>query len=169
MDTTPRVETDLYERDEYAWLGEQARALREGRLHDLDTHNLAEFLDDMAASQRRELVSRLEVLLMHWIKIEVQPKQHTKSWNITIDEQHNRVSDLLATAPSLSNYGAEAVAIALPRALRRAAMETGIHLAELVATWRELRGTFGVERRWTLEEILRYQPSDPPKRGSLDD
>jgi hypothetical protein len=78
------------------------------------------------------------VLLTHWVKIEMQPKRHTKSWNITIDEQQNQISSLLATAPSLSRYGAEAIALALPRAPRQ------------------------IERRWTVEEILSYQPPDPP-------
>ena len=165
MDTARSVDASLYERDELAWLGAQARALREGRLHDLDTHNLAEFLDDMAASQRRELVSRLEVLLTHRIKIEAQPERHTVSWSATIDEQLNRIEDLLETSPSLRGYGEDAIRKAFPRALRRAELETGGRKLGLLSP-PPLRCL------WPFEDLLRYQPPVPPERaegGGLSD
>ena len=165
MDTTPRNETDLHEHDEYAWLGEQARALHEGRLDDLDNDNLAEFLDDMAASQRRELVSRLEVLITHWIKIKAQPKHHTVSWNLTINEQRNRLADLLEDSPSLRGYGETAIQKALPRAMDRAALEASISNVYLARQ-------YGFWSSWTLDSFLTNQPPPPPKRaegGGLDE
>ena len=58
----------LYEADETAWLDQTAALIRSGRLDQLDTANLAEFLTDMARGDRREVVRRLVILLVHLLK-----------------------------------------------------------------------------------------------------
>ena len=55
----------LYEQDETAWLELSARFIREGRSEELDLENLEEFLDATAKRDRREVESRLAVLLAH--------------------------------------------------------------------------------------------------------
>jgi hypothetical protein len=51
--------SDLYERDFFAWAGEQAALLRSGRLNDADILNIAEEIESMGRSEKRELVSGL--------------------------------------------------------------------------------------------------------------
>jgi len=48
-----------YESDFHAWATEQARLLRAGRVSEADLENIAEELESMGRSERRELVSRL--------------------------------------------------------------------------------------------------------------
>ncbi len=55
----------LYETDSLLWMEETGRLLRAGRLDELDIEHLAEEIEDMARSQRRELESRVTVLLLH--------------------------------------------------------------------------------------------------------
>jgi hypothetical protein len=55
-----------YETDEHEWIARQADALCGARLDDLGRHNLAEFLTEMTARDRRELRSRLTMLLSHF-------------------------------------------------------------------------------------------------------
>ena len=53
-----------YEEDFYAWTVEQSRLLRSGELSAIDAANIAEEIEGMGRSDRRELKSRLIVLLM---------------------------------------------------------------------------------------------------------
>ena len=51
--------------DEVAWLEQSASLIRQGQLSRLDVAHLAEYLEDMAKNERREVRSRLVVLLAH--------------------------------------------------------------------------------------------------------
>ena len=58
----------LYERDFFAWSRQQAELLRAGKLADADIDHIAEEIDSMGRTEKRELVSRLSVLLLHLLK-----------------------------------------------------------------------------------------------------
>jgi hypothetical protein len=75
-----------YEEDFVAWAERQAAHLRAGRVDALDLPNLAEELEDMGRSERRELASRLEILIAHRLKKELQPEAYTRNWDATINE-----------------------------------------------------------------------------------
>ena len=70
----------IYEQDETAWLDIMAELIRERRIEDLDLPHLAEFLSDMARRDRREVESRMIVLLAHLLKWSQQPKRRSRSW-----------------------------------------------------------------------------------------
>jgi len=91
-----------YDRDFYAWATEQAQLLRAGRLSEADVSNIAEEIDSMGRSERRELISRLEVLLTHLLKWQFQPSFRGKSWRLTIVEQRRKLVRHLHDNPSLS-------------------------------------------------------------------
>ncbi len=91
----------LYDRDYYTWTLEQARALRERRTSDLDWANLAEEVEDLGKSERRELQNRLEVLLAHLLKWQFQPKRRSRSWSATIAVQRVKIRQLLDQNPGL--------------------------------------------------------------------
>ena len=64
----------LYEADETAWLDRMAELIRERRYEELDYSHLQEYLTDMANRDRREVESRLRVLLSHLLKWQVRRK-----------------------------------------------------------------------------------------------
>lgn len=117
---------DLYDADLLAWLEQQADYLRAGQLDRLDVAHLIEELEEMGGSQRRELKSRLEVLLMHMLKRDAQRRRRSRSWQSTIVEQRARIADLLEQSPSLRNGMEEVAQKAFAVAARRAAIETGL-------------------------------------------
>src|SRR5438132_8631046 len=90
-----------YEQDFYAWTVEQSRLLRSGELSAIDAANIAEEIESMGRSDRRELRSRLAVLAMHLLKWRHQPGARSKSWSATIDEQRLQIEEVLADSPSL--------------------------------------------------------------------
>jgi hypothetical protein len=57
-----------YEADFFAWTQEQARLLRGRDARGLDWENLAEEIDSMGRRDRRELESRLRLILHHLLK-----------------------------------------------------------------------------------------------------
>ena len=69
----------LYEADETAWLEATADLVRRGLYDQLDTENLSEYLSDMAKRDRREVESRLIVLLAHVLKWVHQPDRRSGS------------------------------------------------------------------------------------------
>jgi hypothetical protein len=57
-----------YEDDFVAWLEDQAQHARRQEIESLDLENIAEELEGMARSDRREIRNRLIVLLVHLLK-----------------------------------------------------------------------------------------------------
>jgi hypothetical protein len=115
-----------YETDFYAWANEQAALLRAGKLNDADIAHIAEEIESMGRTEKRELVNRLEVLLMHLLKWKFQPVLRGRSWQLTIKEQRNRTADHLSDNPSLKGKLNEAMTSAYRDARLMAAKETAI-------------------------------------------
>ena len=114
-----------YDEDFFAWTQEQARLLRDGEFSQLDVENVAEELESMGRSDKRELRSRLIQLLMHLLKWQYQPGFRSHSWTSTIAEQRDQVKESLDESPSLR----PTVMVDLSRAYKvariKAAGETG--------------------------------------------
>ena len=115
-----------YEADYAGWVHEQAELLRSGALSDLDAANLAEELDDMGRSIRRELKNRLAVLIMHLLKWQYQPGFRSTSWSGTIREQRQQVVDLLDESPSLRPTVSRALTHFYRLGRAKAEAETGL-------------------------------------------
>ncbi|HEX3863766.1 MAG TPA: DUF29 domain-containing protein [Stellaceae bacterium] len=115
-----------YDEDFFAWTEEQARLLRAGEVAALDLANIAEEIESMGRSLRRELRSRIIVLLVHLLKWQYQPGFRSRSWSSTIREQRRQIGDLLDDAPSLeATVSAELIRLYQP-ARDRAVDETGL-------------------------------------------
>jgi hypothetical protein len=121
----PRNSVD-YEEDFYAWTVEQARLLRLGELSAIDAANIAEEIESMGRSDRRELKSRLIILLMHLLKWRCQPGARSRSWSATIDEQRLQIEGVLSESPSLRPMVAPMMPEAYSIARARAIAETGL-------------------------------------------
>lgn len=118
--------TSLYEQDFLAWTENQAAALRTHQVSDLDWSNLLEEVESMGASQRRELESRLTVLLMHLIKWVWQPEKRSTSWKLTIQGQRRELLRLVKQSPSLKPLIPEVLDEVWSDARDDAEMETGL-------------------------------------------
>ena len=90
-----------YEKDIVAWANEQARLLRAGLFSQLDIEHIAEEIEDVGKSERRELKSRMAVLLAHLLKWQYQPSRRGNSWQRTIKVQRKGVIHCLTETPSL--------------------------------------------------------------------
>jgi hypothetical protein len=132
-----------YDDDLYQWTIDQADALRRRAINELDFDNLAEEIESVGRSERREIRSRLEILLIHLLKWRYQPEKQSASWRASISEAQRRIEDVLADNPSLRSFPAEALANAyrlaiLNEAIRRLEL---MHLPEACP--------------WAIEDVLR--------------
>ncbi len=122
------VKTPLYEADFYAWTQHQAALLRKNTWDELDAANIAEELESLGRRDKRELGSRLQVLLVHLLKWRYQPerREYGHSWYDTIVEQREQIGDLLADSPSLRTQVPDLLLLRYARARRRALHDTGL-------------------------------------------
>ncbi|NEX19013.1 DUF29 domain-containing protein [Thiorhodococcus mannitoliphagus] len=123
--------TTTYEQDFFTWTQEQATYLKQGRLELLDLEHLAEEVADMGRSERRELASRLAVIITHLLKLQVQTQRtsaNEKSWRRSIIEQRRAVSSHLSENAGLKNplQSASAFDTAWVDGLSVALRETGL-------------------------------------------
>lgn len=93
--------TSTYETDIVAWANEQARLLRAGLFSSLDIEHIAEEIEDVGKSERRELKSRMTVLLARLFKWQYQPERQGNSWRCTIKAQRKGIIGCLDETPSL--------------------------------------------------------------------
>lgn len=90
-----------YDQDVVAWAIEQARLIRAGQFDQLDIEHIADEVEDVGKSEKRELASRMAVLLAHLLKWRFQPTHRGTSWERTMREQRKQVVRKLKETPSL--------------------------------------------------------------------
>jgi hypothetical protein len=132
----------LYEQDFYAWANEQAALLRAGKLSEADLEHIAEEIESMGKTEKRELISRLTILLLHLLKWQYQPSLQGASWRTSIRNQRLDIADHLADNPSLRAQMSEAMARAYRKARGEAEQETGLP-----------ESTFPPACPWSFEQI----------------
>ena len=139
--------SELYDRDFYAWANEQAALLRAGRLSAADIAHIAEEIESMGRSEKRELTSRLAMLLAHLLKWRFQPGRRGRSRQATIREQRSEVADLLADNPSLGARLDELLPNAYGKAVQIAIRETDLP-----------EETFPAICPWSFEQAMGCEP-----------
>ncbi len=98
---------DLYDTDIVIWSQRQAELLRRmaagERVNDqVDWENVAEEIEALGISDRRELRNRVRTILTHLLKLQVSPAAEPRaSWCDTILEQRAQLRTLLRESPSL--------------------------------------------------------------------
>ncbi len=132
-----------YDQDFFEWTRETACAIKEGRFDEIDRAALADEVESLGKRDRREVGSRLAVILLHMLKTKYQPEMRSASWRSTLQTQRRELADVLDDSPSLRSQ----VALLLPKAYRNARSdavdETGRPLC-----------TFPEKCEWTVEEVL---------------
>jgi hypothetical protein len=131
-----------YEKDFYGWTQEQSALLRAGRLTDLDIDNLIEEVETMGRSEKRELESRLTVLLLHLLKWKYQEVRRGRSWELSIKEQRIQFIKTLKENPGLKPVLDEITRDAYELAIIQASRETKISA-----------NVFPENCPWSLEQI----------------
>lgn len=132
-----------YDTDTLVWLDTQIALLRARKFDLLDLDNLIDELDSMAKHDRRSVAHRLETLIMHLLKCQVQPDHITGSWLGTIREQRYQLARKFADMPSLKASIDATVNECYPHARARAADETGLP-----------RAAFPPSNPYTVEQLL---------------
>ena len=135
--------TTAYEKDIVAWANEQAGFIRAGRFDLLDLENIAEEIEDVGKSEKRELASRMAVLLSHLLKWQFQSGRRGASWQRTIKEQRKEIIYDLKETPSLKPLlnDTEWMDMVWGRAVSVALNETGLDI-------------FPDSSPWSTEQIL---------------
>lgn len=131
-----------YEKDFYSWTQEQANLLRNGQFNSLDIPNLIEEIETMGRSEKRELESRLIILLLHLLKWKYQESRRGRSWELSIIEQRLKFEETLEENPGLKPKLDEILSKAYKFAIIQASRETKIS-----------RNIFPENCPWTLDEI----------------
>lgn len=119
-------QSNLYADDFFAWANEQAALLRAGKLAQADIEHIAEEIESMGKTEKRELICRLTVLVLHLLKWQFQPGLRGNSWRNSIRIQCKEIAAHMADNPSLKHVLSEAIAQAYDIAVLQAETETGL-------------------------------------------
>jgi hypothetical protein len=143
-----------YEEDFALWAAEQGALLRAGKLDRVDLENVAEEIESLGRSDKREIQSRLTVILAHLLKWQFQPGEASNSWASSIFQNREEIAQLLNESPSLRGYPATVLARAYRAAPLAASGDTGLPV-----------GAFPKTCPYTIEQILDegFWPGHAPK------
>ena len=166
---TPLVAPDdtqtLYDRDFAAWLFAQADALSACDATRVDWTNLAEEIESMGNSQRRELQSRLRVLIVHILKLRLSRSERPRAgWEETILTQRTEIHGLLRQSPSLRPLVAEYARDAFDDARPLALAALKVHEPALIDAYRAAAGTLTPDPAETLLDREWFPPVPPTER-----
>jgi len=135
--------TTLYETDFNQWIEETAKTLKEGNFQALDLENLIEEIESMGQNNRREVRSRLIVLMLHLLKWKYQHQKQSNSWIYTIYEQRLQLGLIMEDSPSLKPFAQDILSKCYQQARKEAAKETKLRIE-----------SFPLECPFTQEQIL---------------
>ena len=96
--------TSLYEQDILLWVEDTVNKLKNHDFKNLDIDNLIEEVESLGISQKKELISRLMVLLEHLLKrLYVDLPYDYNGWERTIRNQRSEIDLLMSQVPSLKS------------------------------------------------------------------
>ena len=127
----------------------QADALRRRAANEIDWENVAEEIEILARSDRREIHNRLAAVCTHLLKWTYQRGLRSRSWRRSVIEARDQIANLVEEGPSLASYPASRLAKAYADGHRIAVAETS--LADLPETC-----------PWTIDQVLDHKFWPPP-------
>jgi hypothetical protein len=90
-------------------LGQSSRRTHSAAARPTNWDNVAEEIEGVAASQKREVRSRLRVICEHLLKWRHNPRRRPQGWRNTLDEQRRQLEDLFEDSPSLREFAERAL------------------------------------------------------------
>ena len=157
----------LYDVDFVAWTEQQAEALRAaahgGTNQPLDWENLAEEIESLGKSDRRELRSQIYRIIRHLTKLQFsQATDPRGGWRDSVRDGRKQADLVLADSPSLKPQLDQFVSEESPGAIKRAVVDLDEFREVDAATQRALRQT-----RYSVDQVLGDwfppQPSEPAR------
>jgi hypothetical protein len=98
------MDSTLYEKDILLWVEDTVSKLKKHDFENLDIKNLIEEVESLGISQKKELISRLMVLLEHLLKrLYVDSPYDYNGWERTIRNQRAEIDLLISQVPSLQS------------------------------------------------------------------
>ena len=132
-----------HDEDFYGWAMGEASLLRQRKWDELDIEHLAEELESMGASEKRELVSRMAQLIFHLLKWQLQAHLRCRSWEGSIETQREELQEIIEDSPSLKPKVIDCFPVAYKKAKSLVKKETPLDLNLLP-----------VECPYTFEQIM---------------
>lgn len=134
--------------DYCGWLVNQASLLLSGNYAALDSANLAEELEEMAASERRKVVSLLRVVLAHRLKWHYSKIRRSESrWKVSLVTARTDAMDVLEDSRTLMNE----LPLSLAKAYQGARSNDGTEMRLAKCDWQRL---FPDICPWTESQVL---------------
>src|ERR1700689_2398531 len=98
-----------YDSDILVWSERQGELLRRRAANELDWDNIAEEIEAVGRSQKREVRNRLARLCQHLLQWAFQPELRSRSWRATITTQSYELKSVLMDSPGLVPFVPEAL------------------------------------------------------------
>lgn len=129
-----------YDTDFLTWTEQQGALLRrmgagERVNNQVDWDNVAEEIEAVGRSEKREVRSRLIVLCQHLLKWEFQPEHRSPSWRSTIRTQRRDLVAVLEDSPSLRPFATQVLSEAYASGREDAAEESGMTALPEICPW----------------------------------
>lgn len=133
----------LYDTDFNLWIEQTVNQLKNGDLQDLDRENLIDEIESMGRRDKREIKSRLMILLIQLLKRQYQPEEQTENWISVVNTQRGEIELILEDSPSLHPYLKENLPECYQTAVRDASKETSLP-----------KNTFPLDCPFSPEQVL---------------
>ena len=133
---------ELYEIDDYLWIIETVKLLKEQRLNELDLENLIEELDDLGKERKRQVNSFLKQIIIHLLLLEYWDDEYERNyrhWKSEIISFREQLNDRMTS--NFNNYLEENLSIIYQKARKYVSVKSGLE-------------TFPQECPYTLEKLL---------------
>ena len=147
-ETPPRL---LYDEDFALWVHEQVAALRTGDVAALDLQNLTLELEGLNKRDQRALGLQLKEVMADMLQQRYQPQRAIRSWQDSIRDGRERIEGIVDQSPSLRRLLPDLMTRNYPRAVAKAASETG-----------QSEDAFPERPPFNLAEVLGEAPSSRP-------
>ncbi len=139
---TPQKLKNLYEIDDYLWIQETVKLLREKKFDELDLENLIEELDDLGSEKRHKVVSLLDQIIRHLLLLEYWTAEYHhnyRHWQSEVISFRIQINRRMTT--NFHNYLAENLSIIYEKACKYVKVKSGLD-------------TFPQECPYTIEQLL---------------
>jgi hypothetical protein len=152
--------SDLYERDFVLWTEQQAALLRRAKASNLplDWENLAEEIESLGKSDRRELASQIRRILHHLFKMDASAATDPRAgWRSTVLNARAEIQAVLEDSPSLRRLVDTTIAAEIGVAAKLATAD----LADYAEPIEKIRARVS-EGGFTADQVLGDWYPDPP-------
>ncbi len=103
--TTSTNLKQLYETDDYLWIQETVKLLKEKKFKELDLENLIEELDDLGSEKKHKVESFLQQIIRHLLLLQYWESEHDRNyrhWRAEIFSFRTQINERMTT--NFHNY-----------------------------------------------------------------